>query len=497
MNARSALAGLGDGLNPVLVREVRASLRNRRFHVAYAFALTAALATVYASVAFGAPRADAGEAVFAALFVCFALTTTVVFTLDVYSRLVSNVSDAAEQLAQMTHLTAGRSVCGRLESALVTLCLYLAAFVPFSTFAYLLHGLEWWVLVQGWVFVAIAGLVAASFAVFVATAVPRGLGSTLLLLAGVSAGASASVCGLDTVGAIWPLHLAAARILLAVSASWLMVSIAGARLALAAENRETGVRVALIVLALAMTVEALVSTDALVMQPDFVWSKTLRNLSVWSLAGCLVLAASDPAPKVAPRWLPRRVFPDIVLLPGRAGAFLLFVASALVMALPLLVAADAPGYAWHDAVAGLAGPISLACVPSALFGWTLARWGFPRRQLAAAGVALVVIVLLVYGAAGAGAIDDVASAAAWSHLAPVQLLVFAVGCLRQVQGLAGLFVALPAGGIAAAYYAPLVMRAVADMRGRAAHRARIEQRIRDRAGKGKRAIRSRAARRGA
>ena len=492
MSAPAALSGFGDNLNPVFVREIRQALRSRRFHLTYGLALLAALVTTVSAAMFGGRETLDGARVFNALFVCFALIATVLFPLSTHGRLARGATSVSETLAQITRLTAGRSVFGRLEAALTTLALYLCAFLPFATFAYLLRGLEWWVIVQGVVFIAAAGLVAASYAVYIALAIPRGIVSTIAVLLGLAMGASISIIGADAVWTKWPLHLAGLRFIVAVAVSFLFVSLAAARVALPSENRETAPRIALAVLAAVMGVSSLLAGDGRMLDPDSIWRGTSWNLATWSFMGCIMLSVANPRFRIAPRWMPRRVFPDILLLPGRPGAVLFFLFVTLLLSTPLLAATGAKCAFWPNAVAMIVGPALIAVVIPGVLGALRDRYGHPRDVFLVTCIALGLLAILVhFDGDGFSLPAGMAAGSSVYRFLPIRAMWLVLSSFGYLAPVTLLYASLPLAVIAAVVYGPMVQRAVLKTRRRAKRRRDSEKRLMKRKGQKRRASRLR------
>jgi hypothetical protein len=490
MRTLTALSGLSDNLNPVFVREIRQALRSRRFHLTYGFSLISALIVTFTSAALADNGMPEGSRLFEALFICFALFATVLLPLSTYGRVVRGASRSSEALAQITRLTAGRSVVGRLEAALTTLALYLCAFVPFATFAYLLRGLEWWVLVQGIIFIATAGLVAASYAIYVAIAIPRGIVSTLAVLVGLAMGASIAIVGVDAVWTKWPLNLAGLRFLVAVATSFLFVNLAAARISLPSENRETAPRIALAVLAAVMTVNSLVAGNGGMLDPELIWHGTHWNLAAWGFIGAIMLSAADPRIRMPARWTPRRVFPDIVLLPGRAGAMLFFVFVALLMSTPLLFATGTVSAAWHDATAMILGPTLIGAVVPGALGFFRSRFGRPRDVFLATCVVLGLITIMVHYDGSGFSLPLTVTGRSYVLLPP-QAVWIVLSSFRYLSTTTVLYASLPVGAVVAFVYGPMVRRAIALTRRRAQKRRESEKKLMKRKGPSRRAKRLR------
>ena len=143
MDSRSIearLEALGERLNPVLVKELRAALRGRYFRSAFAVLLS--LATV-ASVGFmilSSPACGSNQG--SVYFVLLAASMSIgLHVLVPFSAMLSMTAESDEhtlELLQLSGLGASRIVLGKLFSTLVQALLVFSAFLPslpFSTIA--------------------------------------------------------------------------------------------------------------------------------------------------------------------------------------------------------------------------------------------------------------------------------------------------------------------------------------------------------------------------
>jgi ABC-type transport system involved in multi-copper enzyme maturation permease subunit len=136
------LTRAADRLNPILLKEVRASLRGRWFKVTFTLVLTLALV---ASLGFlmssqGTEEASRGAAYFTVVSACMALG---VHGLVPFAAMLSMTAESDEhtlELLQLSGISGWRIVIGKLGSALLQMLLIVSAFAPFLTIAFLLRG---------------------------------------------------------------------------------------------------------------------------------------------------------------------------------------------------------------------------------------------------------------------------------------------------------------------------------------------------------------------
>ncbi len=133
-----------DLLNPILVKEVRQSLRGRFFMVM--FWLTLLAATLVASIMLllegGDPSDTAGVYFFYAIFFCLSFAVHLFVPLSAYLSLGGEWDENTHDLLVLSSLRPGQIVLGKLLSAGVQVLLYYAASGPFLVFAFLLPGLD-------------------------------------------------------------------------------------------------------------------------------------------------------------------------------------------------------------------------------------------------------------------------------------------------------------------------------------------------------------------
>ncbi|MCA8979396.1 MAG: hypothetical protein H6831_01130 [Planctomycetes bacterium] len=139
---------LSDRLNPILVKEVRQSLRGRYFKVSFWVTLT--LATMIGLgvllVSFSSTREGAsavyGPQFFVAIFACLALATQVLVPFSAFLSMGSEWDENTFDLLVLSNLKPRQIVIGKVQSAAVQALLFYASFGPFLVFAFLLRGLD-------------------------------------------------------------------------------------------------------------------------------------------------------------------------------------------------------------------------------------------------------------------------------------------------------------------------------------------------------------------
>jgi len=151
------LARLGERANPILVKEVRSALRGRAFGIGFTIVLILALivstsALIIASIDGDTPS---GEGYLFAVTLVFALGAYGLVPFAAMAAMGAEHDDGALELLQLSGVSPGRLVAGKLGAAAVQAGLIYAAFLPFLAFAFLLEGVD---------LVLLAGGIAGSFA---------------------------------------------------------------------------------------------------------------------------------------------------------------------------------------------------------------------------------------------------------------------------------------------------------------------------------------------
>lgn len=154
-------APFDERVNPILVKEVRQSLRGRYFMVL--FLLTLSAATLVSSIllffAGREPSDVAGIYLFTAMLYCLSVAVHIFVPLAAFLSLGGEWDENTHDLLVLTNLRPGQIVVGKLLSAGVQVSLYYCVFGPFLIFAFLLRGLD--LVVAGW---ALASMLCTSLA---------------------------------------------------------------------------------------------------------------------------------------------------------------------------------------------------------------------------------------------------------------------------------------------------------------------------------------------
>ncbi len=190
MSAGSATAS--DRFNPILVKEVRASLRARIFRVVFQIVLLGTVLVAVLALATLDPESDhAGRRFFEPIYFCLCVALLGVIPLSAFFSMGSEWDENTYDLLAISNLRPRQIVLGKLLSSSIEALLYFSAFAPILVLAFLLRGVD--------------------------------IGQVLLVLAttfGASVGSAGAAIGLSSLG-----RARAARVLLLVVLGGLLLAL--------------------------------------------------------------------------------------------------------------------------------------------------------------------------------------------------------------------------------------------------------------------------------
>lgn len=137
-----------DGLNPILVKEVRQALRGRYFKISFWVTLTVAtlvglgVLLLVNSGEFGRDEDVFGPPFFVAMFGCLAVATLILVPFSAFLSMGSEWDENTFDLLVLSNLRPRQVVLGKVLSAVVQALLFFSAFGPFLVFAFLLRGID-------------------------------------------------------------------------------------------------------------------------------------------------------------------------------------------------------------------------------------------------------------------------------------------------------------------------------------------------------------------
>ena len=249
---------VGERVNPIIVKEVRQSLRTRVFWVFFPLML---ISCVFISLGFYAAGAEGSESTgqfaFLSFFVCLAAVQFFVIPYTAFRSMARETEEETWVLLTLTGLGPRKILSGKLGSSLLQGGLYLSAAAPFLLFSYYLNGIDLPTIVVA-VLASIAYQVflisvCVSLATLAEARIVRSMVHFLvlgLLLAGLStgiglsAGLAEAARSLFASGSFWLVSCAVVFGLL--STGIILFETAAARLSLATEEYARGPRLAFV-----------------------------------------------------------------------------------------------------------------------------------------------------------------------------------------------------------------------------------------------------------
>ncbi len=251
----------GESFNPLLVKEVRQSLKGRQFSTTFTLVVVFSwLWSIYGIVMLGpnvSYQADGAE-MFYGYYLILAFPLLLIVPFSAFRSLVAEREDNTFELVAITTLKPRQIVTGKLGSAVAQMIVYLSVAAPCLAFTYLLRGID--VLTICWIlfYTVLASLGFSLAAIFLATISKERhwqvMVSVLIVVGLFNAflGAIELCHGILQVNRLpfqsWDFWIWNLKVLTAYGSTFALVYLAaGAQLTSAAENRSTALRVAMLI----------------------------------------------------------------------------------------------------------------------------------------------------------------------------------------------------------------------------------------------------------
>jgi hypothetical protein len=141
----SVLVGLGDYLNPILVKETRQALKSFQFTMTFVLVLVACWVVTIGGVALIGPGifySATGGTMLLAYYVILAAPLIVVVPYSAFRSLAAEREDNTYDLLSITTLKPRQIISGKLGSSIVQMGVYFSAITPCLAFTYLLRGVD-------------------------------------------------------------------------------------------------------------------------------------------------------------------------------------------------------------------------------------------------------------------------------------------------------------------------------------------------------------------
>ncbi|WP_166823245.1 hypothetical protein [Thalassoroseus pseudoceratinae] len=136
---------VADWCNPILIKEVRQSLKSRQFVVTFFLLVAGAWLTAVFGLLMWGERIEyeaAGRDFFFYFYIALAIATLVVVPFNAYLSLKSERDFLTFEVLSVTTLLPGQIVNGKLLAAVVQLFIYYSAITPFIAFASTMQGFD-------------------------------------------------------------------------------------------------------------------------------------------------------------------------------------------------------------------------------------------------------------------------------------------------------------------------------------------------------------------
>ena len=159
-----------DRLNPLLVRNIRQNLRNRLFLSVFFLMLGigAIACMLIASKASGHANNDAGWGLFVALSWIWGAGVIIVQSLTAFRAVITERQDDTWDLVELSTLEPRHILRGLLYTAFVQGIMFTAALAPFMVMAYMLRGLNLWVILSTFIIIPVLSLSSCTASIFLA-----------------------------------------------------------------------------------------------------------------------------------------------------------------------------------------------------------------------------------------------------------------------------------------------------------------------------------------
>ncbi len=132
-------------INPIVVKEVRQSLKSKQFSVSFGLTLIAAVAWTLIAISLMIPRVyfiPGGLPLLTGFFCILQLPLMIIIPFSAFRSLTTETEDSTFELLSISALSAWQIVLGKMTSALLQILLYLSALAPCIVLTYLLRGVS-------------------------------------------------------------------------------------------------------------------------------------------------------------------------------------------------------------------------------------------------------------------------------------------------------------------------------------------------------------------
>jgi len=349
------LESVGEGFNPILVKETRQALKSRQFLIAFSLLLIASwIWTLIGSAQIGEfiYTRPSGRDMFFGYYLILLAALGVVVPYMSFRSLVAESDENTYDLLSITTLTPRQIIAGKLGSSIVQMAVYLAAVAPCMAFTYLLRGIDIFTIglilvytVFGSIGLSMLGLLLASMTrvkfvqVVLSMAVVVGLIAAYVGGAGMTAGMLRFSGRMINTSEFFLVCLFIGTI---YTTTFAIVFLAAAsRITFESENRATALRIACLVQYLAISGWIIIPWIEVVDRTEVAIVFVATAAMYWYVIGIFTTSESPRMSRRVMRQLPSRLpfrYLFFWFMPGPATGYIFSLAGVLSASLMALTA---------------------------------------------------------------------------------------------------------------------------------------------------------------
>ncbi|MGN6134837.1 MAG: ABC transporter permease [Aureliella sp.] len=132
-------------LNPILVKEVRQSLKSRQFEISFGLILLAAIGWTLLYIALSVPRIyymPGGAELLSGYAMILLVPLQILIPFGAFRSLTSEIEESTYELLSISNLSARQIVTGKMATAALQILLYISALGPCIVLTYMLRGVS-------------------------------------------------------------------------------------------------------------------------------------------------------------------------------------------------------------------------------------------------------------------------------------------------------------------------------------------------------------------
>lgn len=136
----------GEQLNPILVKEVRQSLKSRQFEISFGLTLIAAVGWTLLYMSLAVPRiyyvSGGGSELLNGYAIILLVPLLIIIPFSAFRSLTTEIEESTFELLSITSLSAKQIVTGKMATAALQVLLYVSALTPCIVLTYMLRGVS-------------------------------------------------------------------------------------------------------------------------------------------------------------------------------------------------------------------------------------------------------------------------------------------------------------------------------------------------------------------